>query len=138
MPACQLPARLIMHGKPLDHRRGCIVDPDHLDADAMVPKLDDNPVQRVDGRNVPEVGRIQIDDDALHLFFPEVEGGMKRLRRGEEDLAADAIDPRIAVAVAQRRRVAISARRARWAQSSGVAVLKTTLAGAGVEGISSP
>src|SRR5689334_12644175 len=64
----------------------------------MVAELQDDPVKGVDGRDIPEMRCLQVDDDALQCFLAKIEGGVEGFCRGEEDLPAHPVGPHIALA----------------------------------------
>ena len=66
-------AGLVVDGEALDHGCARFVKADDLDLGAFAPELDHCPVERSHGRDVPEMGFADIDDDPVQ-YLPEVEG----------------------------------------------------------------
>ena len=76
--------RLVVGANALDHGGCRLVHADDVNRDAMVAKLQDDPVEGVDGRDVPEVRRLQVDHHSFQCFLAKIEGGVEGFSRGEE------------------------------------------------------
>ena len=83
---------IVVQGETVDHVGARLVDTDHFDPLADFTEFQDDLIQRADRRNIPQMRLRDINRHRLHLFG-KIKGGDEALRRSEENLTVDAVDP---------------------------------------------
>ena len=85
--------RLIMHGKPVDHRGAGFIEADNLDIGTLAAEFDHHHVQRFNAGYVPDMGAGNVDHHLFHGFM-EIECGVEILNGRKEKLTFDVIGAR--------------------------------------------